>query len=299
MAGRKHRAIITTGVILLFLVLAGLGAAFFTAQQAKERYNRERVIFAMNDPAGDDYGPGTYEYPIDSIFDPQKEHFDLREFSVTALRNVYYFNLKFPRVSNPWGASEGFSQTMVQIYISGDPDRGRIEPFRKGANVIFDLSHPWQYFIKVVSFNKTSVYHADDYKGAEGRDKGIEARLQPDGKTVRVSVPKTLLPGDPYKWRYYVIIGAQDGLGPDNFRPVNSEVSRWAFGGGTDTDYDPNIIDILAPPGKQKQMLGSFDITRRIQAVIEPVGPSKKTPSQWENTLDKMTVFLQKMKVKL
>jgi len=298
-SGGKHRILVITGTLLLFFILAGLGTAAFTAGQAKERFNRERVIFAMEDPAGDDYGPGTYEYPTDSIFDPKKEHFDLHEFSVSTLRNTYYFDLLFPRVTNPWGASEGFSHAMVQVYISDDPDRGRIETFREGANVIFDPRHPWQYFIKVVSFNKTAVYYADDYEGAEGRDSGVTARLQPDGSTVRVTIPKALLPGDPSNWQYYVLVGSQDGLGPDNFRKVNTTANRWVFGGGTDTDYDPNVIDLLASRGKQKKLLGSYDASRRQLAVIEPVGPSKIAPTRWENILDKVIVFLQKMKVKL
>ncbi len=299
MGGVRHRIPVIVGTAALILILTVLGTAAFIAGQAKERFNRERVIFAMADPAGDDYGPGTYEYPTDSIFDPKKEHFDLQEFSVSAHRNIYNFDLAFPRVTNPWGASEGFSHTMVQIYISDDPDRGRIETFREGANVIFDPRHPWQYFIKVVSFNKTAVYHASDYDGADGRDSGVKARLQPDGGTLRVTVPKELLPGDPYKWRYYVLVGSQDGLGPDNFRKVNTTAGRWVFGGGTDSDYDPNIIDLLAPPGKQESLLGSYDAARRQPAVIEPVGPPESSMTGWEKMLDKVIVFLQKMKVKI
>ncbi|WP_418790975.1 glucodextranase DOMON-like domain-containing protein [Phosphitispora sp. TUW77] len=299
MSGGKRRILVIIGAILLFVVLACLGIAAFTVGQAKKQFNRERVIFVLEDPAGDDYGPGTYKYPTDSIFDPKKEHFDLQKFSVSTIRDLYHFDLVFPRVTNPWGASEGFSHTMAQIYISDDPDNGRIETFKEGANVIFDPHHPWQYFIKAVSFNKTAVYHAGDYAGAGGRNSGVKAKLQPDGRTVRVTVPKGLLPGDPYNWRYYVIIGSQDGLGPDNFRKVNTTVERWVFGGGTDTDYDPNIIDLLAYPGKQEKLLGSYDASRRQQAVIESVGPSKITPTRWEKMLDKVIVFMQRMKVKL
>jgi len=287
------------GVSLLIVVSLCLALTAYTVKSAKERYNKQRVIFAMNDPKGDDHGPGSYKYPIDSIFDPKKEHFDLQRFSFAALRNNYYFDMTFARVTNPWGAAEGFSHTMIQIYISDDPDNGRIEPFREGANVLFDPENPWKYLLKVVSFNKTAVYWASDYEGSEGRSKGVQAKLQPDKKTVRVTVPKSLLPGDPYKWRYYVLVGSQDGSGPDNFRPVNAATGQWTFGGGTDTDYNPNVIDLLAPPGKQEKMLGSYSVAKRVQAVIEPVGPSPVIPTRWDKILDKSIDYLLRMKVKL
>ncbi len=295
MASKK----VIVGVALLIVISMCLAFLAFTVKSAKDRYNKQRVIFAMDDPKGDDYGPGTYKYPIEPIFDPKKEHFDLLGVSFFTLRNNYYFDMAFARVTNPWGAAEGFSHTIIQIYISDDPDNGRIEPFKEGANVLFDPGNPWKYLIKVVSFNKTSVYWASDYEGAEGRRKGVQARLQPDQKTIRVTVPKSLLPGNPYKWRYYILVGSQDGSGPDNFRPVNTAVGRWNFGGGTDTDYDPNVIDLLADKGKQEQMLGSYNVAERTQAVIEPVGPSSIVSSRWEDFLDRFIEYLLAMKVKL
>lgn len=280
-------------VLLLVLVTANLVLA------ARDYYNKEHVIFTLDDPAGDDRGPGTYEYPIDAVFDPKKEHFDLRRFSFLSHRNNYYFDMTFPRVTNPWGAAEGFSHTMVQIYISTDPDAGRIEPFREGSNVLFHPENPWKYLIKVVSFNKTAVYWDSDFEGAEGRTKGIRVGLQPDKKTLRVIVPKHFLPGDPFRWKYYVLVGSQDGNGPDNFRPVKAVVGQWHFGGGTDTPYSPNVIDILAPAGKQREMLGSFSLARRMQAVVEPVGPAGIKPSRWEKVLEKAAEIMVKLKIKI
>lgn len=283
--------------MLIFVLAAVLAVMLYKLAQLQ--YNNVQNIFVMNDPKGDDRGPGTYKYPIDSIFDPKKGHFDLVKFSFDSQRNNYYFNMTFPLVTNPWGAPEGFSHTMVQIYISDNPDSGRIEPFKPGANVLFDPNNPWQYLIKVVSFNNAAVFWASDFAGANGRKTGVTARLEPDGKTIRVTVPKQLLPGDPYKWKYYVLVGSQDGLGPDNFRVVKAKVGQYNFGGGTDTDYSPNVIDLLALPKEQEKMLGSFSVTRKTQAVIRPVGPTQVSPGTGEIFLDKIINVLQKLKVKL
>ncbi|MCL4439527.1 MAG: hypothetical protein M1609_02720 [Firmicutes bacterium] len=288
----------SAGAIVLVILLAA-ALSIISWKMAKDRYNREQVIFTMDDPKGDDRGPGTYKYPIDSIFDPKKELFDLTQFSFSTKRNNYYFDMTFPRVTNPWGASEGYSHTLIEIYISDDSGTGRIEPFIPGANVLFDLNNPWRYLIKVVSFNKTAVYWSSDYDGAQGRNRGVSSKLQPDQKTIRVGVPKVLLPGDPLKWKYYVLVGSQDGSGPDNFRVVKAVYGQYNFGGGTDTDYSPNVIDMLAPAKEQQKMLGSFSVTKRTQATIKPVGPSKALPTGRERFLDQVIETLQKMKVKL
>lgn len=286
------------GATLLIFVLVVV-SVWFLYKFAQEHYNKEQAIFVMNDVKGDDHGPGTYEYPIDSIFDPKEKHFDLNRFSFSSYRNMYYFDMSFPLVTNPWGAPEGFSHTMVQIYISDNPDRGRIEPFKPGANVLFDPGNPWRYLIKVVSFNKATVYWASDFEGAEGRRTDMSARLRPDGNTIRVTVPKRFLPGDPYKWKYYVLVGSQDGMGPDNFRVVRAKIGQYNFGGGADTEYSPNIIDLLAPPKEQEKMLSSFSVPQNTQAVIKPVGPSETSPGTWEIFLDKTISVLQKLKVNL
>jgi carbohydrate-binding DOMON domain-containing protein len=283
--------------ILVILICAVLGGIAWST--LKNRYNAENVIFTMDDVKSDDYGPGKYKYPTDSIFDSKKKHFDLQRFSLLTQRNNYYFDMTFPVVTNPWGASEGFSHTMVQIYISANPDNGRIETFKEGANVLFSPSAPWKYFIKVVSFNKSAVFWDTDFSGAEGRSKGVVAKLRPDKKTVMVSIPKALLPGDPYSWKFYVLVGSLNGLGPDNFRVVKSAVSQWNFGGGTDTGYNPNIIDMLAPPGAQEKMLSSYNVSKRSLAMLEPVGPSQIAPSFISKFMDKIIAVLIGINVKL
>lgn len=296
---RKSRTGFIAGTTMLLIILLGLAVMMMVWVMAKDQFNTERVIFQMDDPKGDDYGPGGYVYPNDSIFDPKKEHFDLHRFSFSALRNNYYFDMEFPRITNPWGAPEGYSQTMIQIYLADDTGNGRIEPFKEGANVIFDPQNPWKYLIKVVSFNKTSVFWTSDYEGAGGRNKGVVAEVPPGKQAIQVKVPKSLLPGDPYKWRFYVLVGSQDGMGPDNFRPVKAVVGQWYLGGGTDTEYNPNIIDLLAPYGEQERMLGSYNVSERVQAIVEPVGPSTVVPGQGEIVLDKVIEIVQKYKIKI
>lgn len=286
--------------LLILGILSVVG--FFLVKIAATQYHRERVVFEMTDPAGDDRGPGTYKYPIDSIFDPKKGHFDLTKFTFLRQEKDYSFDLEMGRISNPWGASEGFSHPTAQIYISTDPGTGKIETFREGAFVSFSPRHPWRYLVKVVSFNNSAVFTSADYAASEGRSEGIKAFVKPDKKTIRVQVPRKYLSGDPENWMFYVLIGSQEGQGPDNFRKVMAKPSQWNFGGGTDTDYDPNVIDLLAPAAgenSQQAMLRNYNVAEKKLAVIFPVGPTGYSPSVWEPVLDRVAELAEKLGVKL
>ena len=43
----------------------------------------EKVVFEMQDPIGDDCGPGNYTYPTNIAFSPGKSHYDLVNFKVS------------------------------------------------------------------------------------------------------------------------------------------------------------------------------------------------------------------------
>lgn len=271
---------------IFVVVILTLTLALVLYLQADRRFNSEKVIFSMSDPKGDDYGPGMYKYPWAAIFDPKKEHLDLVKFSMLKMGDNYCFDMVFPRVTNPWGAPEGFSHPVTEVFLADGSSHGRSEPLRKGSNVLFSPEYPWQYMIKVVSFNRTAVFSAKDHEEAEGKIEGITTRLISDKKTVRATIPKKLLPGDPEKWNFYVIVGSQDGSGPDNFRIINALPSQWNFGGGTDTDFDPNVIDLLAIKGEQEKALGSYSVENQALAVISPVKGLPVENSFWEKFLD-------------
>ena len=63
---------------------------------------------------------------------------------------------------------------------------------------------------------------------------------------------KALGDGDPTKWAYQVIMQSNEGF-PDKTdlltRKVNEYEGQHRFGGGTDTDCDPHVADVLAGKG--------------------------------------------------
>lgn len=254
-------------------------------------------IFVMQDPVGDEKGPGTYVYPQSPVFGPGKGLFDLTKFEILADGDNYYFRLTMGAMNNPWGAPEGFSHQRIAIYIDSVPNQGRTETLREGAFVDFDPGHGWEYLVDILGWNNSRVYYFTDEKSSKGRT-GVEVKLISGTNTIQAKVPRKLLDDYPNTWALYVLVGAQDGLGPDNFRQVLEKPTEWQFGGGSDTYYDPNVLDLLDPGGSehsQKSMLASYNIVKGKLAVLVPVVLTEvpqdlpEGPSWWETSLVAVT----------
>jgi C-terminal binding-module, SLH-like, of glucodextranase len=74
-----------------------------------------------------------------------------------------------------------------------------------------------------------------------------------NGRTIRATVDKKMVgEGDVTKWGYQVIVQSNEGF-PDKTdlltRKVNEYEGQHRFGGGTDTDCDPHVMDVLAGKG--------------------------------------------------
>jgi carbohydrate-binding DOMON domain-containing protein len=230
------------------------------------------VAFEMNDPIGDDYGPGTYTYPTHKAFLPGL--FDLSCFRVSYDAEYVYFDTVFREVTNTWNAPEGFSHQLINIYIDTTKGAGRTDTIRKGAMVAFDRRHGWDIHIKALGWGGCRSFTSNDNEESKGISDGLEAGVLPDGKTIRVKVPLPIIGQPDANWGYYVLIGSQDAFGDDDFRPVMEEATAWTFGGGSNLEFNPNVIDMLAPEGgkfSQERLLGSYDEKKGVLAVLMPV----------------------------
>ncbi|MCL6614179.1 MAG: hypothetical protein K6U03_06140 [Firmicutes bacterium] len=228
--------------------------------------------FRMEDPAGDDFGPGTYLYPKNKVFAPYHGHFDLCSFSVSAAGEEVRFDAAMAILENPWLASEGFSHQLLEVYICRGKN-GRTGPAVPGASVRFSPDHPWDVRLKAAPWDSSELL----ILGPDGRLRRHPLRIGLTGpRTIRMAAPLALLGAPRATWRYYVLVGSYDGFAEDNFRPVMEKPGEWHFGGGRDDAWDPNVIDILAPPrGRytQERQLGSFSAREKRPAVLMPVGP--------------------------
>lgn len=267
MCAMRRTSLAVMAIVVTALVIAKAGGFVPGAALAEPV-----VVLDMDDPVGDDYGPGTYVYPTHKAFVPGL--FDLTHFKVSHDPEYVYFDATFQEVTNPWNAPEGFSHQLVNIYIDTTPGAGRTDTLRKGALVAFDRKYAWDLFIKAIGWGGCRVFTAQDAAQARGISDGLSASVLADGKTVRIAVPKVVI-GEPARsWAYYVLVGSQDAFGDDDFRPVMEKAGSWVFGGGSDLEVDPNVIDMLAPArgrGSQERLLGSYNLERGSLAILVPV----------------------------
>ncbi|HEY8417349.1 MAG TPA: glucodextranase DOMON-like domain-containing protein [Limnochordales bacterium] len=236
---------------------------------------QQKTVFQMNDPVGDDRGPGGYRYPGHHTFVPGL--FDLTSFAVRTGGHHVHFDLTFRAMVNPWDAPEGFHHQLIDIYIDTTPGAGHTGPLRPGPRVRFDPNHAWDVRLRVAPFGGTRLHRAGDGPDEPGWTDGLAAGLVADGRTIRASVPQDVLGTPQPSWRYYVLVGGFDPFGEDGYRPVRAVATEWSFGGGDDAGAVPQVIDLLAPrfwPNQARQ-LGSFTAPAggpAVPALIHPVG---------------------------
>ena len=249
------------GAISLILAVLLLG----TAQSG--------VYFTMSDPAGDEHGYGTYQYPTNIAFQPYQGLFDIMQFQVKAgPEGQIFFDTTFRKVTNPWAAPEGFIHQNLRIFIDSIPNQGAVVLPEQGANVRFNPKFAWDVCLKVVGWGNSQLLVLAN--GAL-QTKPLNVQLLPDGHTIRAAVPVKLLGIPTSKWHYYVFVGSYDGFGEDFFRKVESKPGEWVIGGGSAKNLEPRIMDLLAPSGtahSQEKQLHSFDPATAQLAELYPVG---------------------------
>lgn len=231
------------------------------------------VYFEMKDPLGDEHGYGSYRYPSNIAFQPYQGIFDITEFKVWAEKpGTIYFDTSFVNITNPWMAPEGFIHQNLRILVDSVPERGQTELPKKGAYVSFNPKYGWDFCLKVLGWGNSHIILDDN---GNLKQQPLKAEKLGDNRTIRASVPESLIGTPNRKWKYYVLVGSFDGFGEDFFRKVKKDHSEWVIGGGLDQTIEPQVMDILAYASgshNQANQLKSFDINSNKLATLHPVG---------------------------
>ncbi|MCB9648708.1 MAG: hypothetical protein H6730_19205 [Deltaproteobacteria bacterium] len=214
---------------------------------------------SLLDPAGDDNGPGTYVYPTDQVY--KKGAFDLRSLEVVPVGNDIEFRVKVEgRIEDPWDSKawggNGFSVQMAFIHIDMDHAPGSgVQVGLTGTNVRFAPEEAWDKVVIISPQGPTRVNSEVDQKAADYKANVIVPKItRASGKTLIAVVGKEQLGSMPAKgWGYQVLMQSNEGFPTKTdllTRKVNEFEGQHRFGGGTDFDNDPQVIDILMPPAK-------------------------------------------------
>ncbi|MCI0672772.1 MAG: hypothetical protein L0Y64_20185 [Myxococcaceae bacterium] len=229
----------------------------------------------LNDPAGDDFGPGTYIYPTDAVYKPGS--FDITRFQVVPVGDEVEFRVTVKsRIEDPWDSKawggNGFSVQMAFVFIDMDHKDGSGQTKGlPGLNVRFAPANAWEKVVVFSPQGQTRVNSEIGIKAADLKKDIIVPKItRAQGRTLIAVVGKDQLGGLPQgTWGYQVVSQSNEGF-PDKTdlltRKVNEFEGQHRFGGGSDYDNDPHAIDILAGKAKgaveevelQKKVLGAF-----------------------------------------
>lgn len=236
-------------------ILCAAAAISATASAAAE------TVVSLRDPTGDDNGPGSYVYPTESVYAPGA--FDITAFDIDVKGGDVVFKVTVrSKVDDPWdskswpGGGNGFSLQFVQVYIDTDHKDG--SGFRDGLpglNVRFQPASAWEKVVLLSPQNRARL-QAEVGAKAPSQKSGVvipkSTRVQ--GKTIIATVDAKDLGGSPAKgWGYAVLMQSNEGFPASSdllTRKVNELAGQHRFGGGSDWECDPHVIDLVAAPGK-------------------------------------------------
>lgn len=212
---------------------------------------------SLKDPVGDDDGPGTYTYPTDPVYKPGS--FDMTSFEVEEKGGevIFRVGIRVP-VEDPWDSKSwggnGFSLQFIQVYIDTKPDGGFCEGL-PGLNIQFKEGQCYEKVVLISPQPKERLHSEVQQKAGKLKEavvipKATRAR----GKVIEAVADAKDLGGPLGKGTgFQVIMQSNEGY-PDAkdllTRKVNEYAGQHRFGGGSDYDCDPHVIDILVPPAK-------------------------------------------------
>ncbi len=265
---------VTVGANTVTVAVLGTDGGTSLVQRSVTSTNLGELIGAVDDPIGDDDGPGSYVYPANEAFVPGA--FDVTRLAVHRDEaNVSFAVTIDGDVTNPWGGDQ-MSVQRFDVYLrpegAGDGGGAGVVAARPGTNA--DLAAPYGFVVTADGFAGTALR---DASGAVVGPASLTAI--PASHQLVVSVPRASLDGVDLAAAGYVVTmmsHAGDDEGAGGVRPVydrdywdstagtdQSFVHDYRFGGGAgewtgdgpvkDTDTtDPNTLDVLVPAGRDQ-----------------------------------------------
>ncbi len=229
------------------------------------------VVLEVQDPTGDDHGPGSYVYPRDEVFRPGA--YDATGFIVGYDDEDVIFRVNFRGpVENDWGAPNGMGIHTVDIYIDVDGPENGARLLLPGRNAALPEDHAWDIAIWAEGWTPGIYRPGDD--GPVEVDGELNILTNPGQRRITIRVPRSVLPGDPADWAYAVTIASQEGFpaaGVWRIRDVLPQAEQWRVGGGPADTNHTRILDVIYPEdGVQEAMLGDYLPS---QANVGELGP--------------------------
>ncbi len=215
---------------------------------------KETILLSMDDPLGDDNGPGGYTYPTNQVF--LKGAYDIRHFEVSEDSTDVIFRLSLAgELTAPWGGDLGYCLQGVDVYIDtdGKPGSGS-RPLFMGRNAFARSGSEWEFAV-MANMDEVGLYDSAMKPVTQAR---VGAWGDAVTRSIVVRVPKSAVGKPDKNWSVIAFLVGHDGYAPGRVRPITPSAQEWTFGGSTNPS-EPRIIDLVVPPGQnQKDVLAAF-----------------------------------------
>ncbi len=202
------------------------------------------TVATIDDPLGDDYGPGEYTYPTADAY--RDGAFDLTSVTVAQTPSLARFTFEVKTLYDVWGGR--FSPHMFVLWLR-DPSAsgGATESLDDlGANVSFE--RPWHYRLYITGWTMGAV---DAGGSALTDESGSTISPRPavdfDAGTVTLDIDRDAFSGtDPANLEIVAGVGSEEY---GTFRPVQEAARGHRFDGATAGAVDdaPLLIDLITP----------------------------------------------------
>jgi glucoamylase len=230
------------------------------------------TVLNVTDPAGDDNGPGTYQYPTAPDFHPGA--FDLTDFQVISDGTTAYLKVSLANLDQTFGAD--FGAQLLDVYVH-TPGAGQTSTQAAYASRNYTIAPAGAWSQRVEAQGFASPTWVD----ASGNPAGPASMLVDDAsRTVTIALPEAQFGTPGSGWAFSVVLTGQDGFSTDHdqartFTPTPQPFNFGVCtaGGsspicGVDPATVPKAMDVLTPVGVPQAT--ELDPTRG-PVVIQPV----------------------------
>jgi glucoamylase len=209
------------------------------------------TVLDVTDPAGDDSGPGTYQYPTAADF--VAGSFDLTRFQVLSDGTFAYLRVTLRTLVPTFGALDGAQLLDFYVHAPGASSTSTQAAFAS-RNYTIAPSGAWSQRVEVQGFaSPVWVNAAGDSAGT------ASALAVPADKTITVALPEAQFGTPAAGWGFSVVLAGQDGFSSDLARAFTATPGAFSFGvcaaGGTapvcsvDPSTVPKAMDVITPAG--------------------------------------------------
>ena len=187
------------------------------------------TVLDVTDPAGDDNGPGTYQYPTSSDF--HAGAFDLTRFHVVSDGTTVFLRATLANLDPTFGSALGAQLLDVYVRAAGAATTSTAA-FFASRNYTIAPADAWSERVEVQGFASPV------WQDANGNSPGTAfVAASQTSKTITIGLPEAAFGTPASGWSFAVVLTGQDGFSSDQARGFAATPQPYEFGvcaaGGT------------------------------------------------------------------